>query len=72
MWTYFRVVYSTEGHLFDKEAILEYYLTKKKEIARKQKEFEKQNKWEQNEIDELKAAAHRSQVEKFIGNNNHG
>lgn len=59
-------VISTEGHLFDKEAILEYYLTKKKEIARKQKEFEKQNKREQNEIDELKAAAHRSQVEKFI------
>jgi nitric oxide synthase-interacting protein len=53
--------------LFDKEAILEYYLAKKKEILRQQKEYEKQNKREENEKNELKAAAHRSQVEKFIG-----
>ena len=53
--------------MFDKEAILEYYLAKKKEILRQQKEYEKQNKREENEKNELKAAAHRSQVEKFIG-----
>ena len=31
-----------EGYLYDKEAILEYILKKKKENARKQKEYEKQ------------------------------
>lgn len=60
-------VYSTDGYLFDKEAILEYYIAKKKEIARQLKEYEKQKKQDENEVKELKAAAHRSQVEKFIG-----
>ncbi|XP_057364945.1 nitric oxide synthase-interacting protein homolog [Daphnia carinata] len=59
-------VVSPDGYLFDKEAILEYYLAKKKEILRQQKEYERQNKREENEKNELKAAAHRSQVEKFI------
>lgn len=59
-------VVSTDGYLFDKEAVLEYYIAKKKEIARNLKEYEKQNKREENEKNELKAAAHRSQVEKFI------
>lgn len=31
-----------DGYLFDKESILEYILTKKKEYARKLKEYEKQ------------------------------
>lgn len=31
-----------EGHVFDKEAILEYIIHQKREIARKLKEFEKQ------------------------------
>jgi hypothetical protein len=31
-----------DGYLYDKEAILEYILKQKKEIARKQKEYEKQ------------------------------
>lgn len=61
------VTHSTDGYLFDKEAVLEYYIAKKKEIARNLKEYEKQNKREENEKNELKAAAHRSQVEKFIG-----
>nr|CAG4648720.1 EOG090X08E0 [Polyphemus pediculus] len=59
-------VVSLDGYLFDKEAILEYYLAKKKEISRQLKDFEKQNKRDENERNELKAAAHRSQVEKFI------
>lgn len=58
---------SSDGYLFDKEAILEYYLAKKKEVARLVKEYEKQAKREENERNELLAAAHRSQVEKFIG-----
>nr|CAG4634873.1 EOG090X08E0 [Alona affinis] len=59
-------VVSSDGYLYDKEAILEYYINKKKEIARQLKEYEKQNKRDENEKNELKAAAHRSQVEKFI------
>lgn len=46
---------------------MEYYIAKKKEITRQLKEYEKQNKRDEMELNELKAAAHRSQVEKFIG-----
>ena len=35
-------VFRADGHLFDKEAILQYILTQKKESMRKLKEFEKQ------------------------------
>nr|CAG4638539.1 EOG090X08E0 [Cyclestheria hislopi] len=59
-------VVSPDGYLFDKEAILEYYLSKKKEISKKLKEYEKQQKREENEANELAAAAQRSRVEKFI------
>nr|CAG4646362.1 EOG090X08E0 [Macrothrix elegans] len=59
-------VISPDGYLFDKEAILEYYIAKKKEITRQLKEYEKQTKREENEKEELKAAAFRSQVEKFV------
>jgi len=59
-------VVSLDGHLFDKEAVLEYYLAKKKEISRNLKNFEKQKKRDENEINELKEAAHRSKVEKFV------
>lgn len=37
----------SDGHLFDKEAILEYIIMKKNEISRKIKEYEKQCKKEQ-------------------------
>ena len=36
-----------DGFLFDKEAILEYIITKKNENSRKLKEFEKQKKKEE-------------------------
>lgn len=36
-----------DGYLFDKEAILEYVLTKKREYARKLKEYEKQKQKEE-------------------------
>lgn len=39
-----------DGYLFDKEAILEYVLTKKREYARKLKEYEKQKQKEQVRI----------------------
>lgn len=36
------IFYRKDGYLFDKEAILEYILTKKREYGRKLKEYEKQ------------------------------
>lgn len=36
-----------EGYLFDKESILEYVITKKNEVSRKMKEYEKQKRKEE-------------------------
>ncbi|XP_014479976.1 PREDICTED: nitric oxide synthase-interacting protein homolog [Dinoponera quadriceps] len=49
-------VITKHGYLFDKEAILEYFLAKKKEYARKLKEYEKQKQQgkEQTAKEELK------------------
>lgn len=54
------------GHLFDKEAIFEYIISKKNEISRKTKEYERQCKKEQTELAELSEAENRSRVEKFL------
>lgn len=43
--------YRKHGYLFDKESILEYILTKKREYARKLKEYEKQK--QKKEVSEL-------------------
>ncbi|XP_068245745.1 nitric oxide synthase-interacting protein homolog [Palaemon carinicauda] len=59
-------VVTPDGYLFDKESILEYIITKKNEVSRKMKEYEKQCKKERNELAELGEAEQRSQVEKFL------
>ncbi|XP_071513036.1 nitric oxide synthase-interacting protein homolog [Panulirus ornatus] len=59
-------VVTPDGHLFDKEAILEYIIMKKNEISRKIKEYEKQCKKEQSELEELGEAENRSRLEKFL------
>ncbi|XP_034254876.1 nitric oxide synthase-interacting protein homolog [Thrips palmi] len=59
-------VISQEGYLFDKEAILEYVITKKNEVSRKMKEYEKQKRKEENELAELAAAEKSSQLHKFL------
>ncbi|KAG0729855.1 Nitric oxide synthase-interacting [Chionoecetes opilio] len=59
-------VVSADGHLFDKEAILEYIISKKNEVSRKMKEYQRQCKKEQTELAELSEAEHRSRVEKFL------
>ncbi|XP_045135025.1 nitric oxide synthase-interacting protein homolog [Portunus trituberculatus] len=59
-------VITPEGHLFDKEAILEYIISKKNEISRKMKEYDRQCKKEQTELAELSEAENRSRVEKFL------
>ncbi|KAK4323126.1 hypothetical protein Pmani_006150 [Petrolisthes manimaculis] len=59
-------VITRDGHLYDKEAILEYIISKKNEISRKIKEYERQCKKEQNELAELGEAENRSRVERFL------
>jgi nitric oxide synthase-interacting protein len=41
------ICYRPDGYLFDKEAILEYIITKKNEYCRKLKEYEKQKRKEE-------------------------
>lgn len=59
-------VITKDGYLFDKEAILEYIITKKNEICRKLKEYEKQKKKEEAELAELAAAEKESKLNNFL------
>ncbi|XP_059473722.1 nitric oxide synthase-interacting protein homolog isoform X2 [Neocloeon triangulifer] len=57
---------SPEGHIFDKEAIYKYIITKKNEYSRKLKEYERQKKKEQSEVDALAEAEKQSKLNKFL------
>lgn len=59
-------VVTKEGYLFDKEAILEYIVTKKNQYTRKLKEYEKQLKKEEAEKNELAAAQKEANLIKFM------
>ncbi|CAH0628619.1 unnamed protein product [Chrysodeixis includens] len=59
-------VITKEGYLFDKEAILEYIISKKGEYTRKLKKYEKQLKKEDNEKAELAAAEKEANLIKFM------
>jgi nitric oxide synthase-interacting protein len=59
-------VITKEGYLFDKEAILEYIVTKKTDYTRKLKQYEKQLKKEDSEKAELAAAEKESNLIKFM------
>ncbi|XP_028172749.1 nitric oxide synthase-interacting protein homolog [Ostrinia furnacalis] len=59
-------VVTKEGYLFDKEAILEYIVTKKNEYTRKLKQYEKQLKKEEAEKAELAAAEKEANLIKFM------
>uniref|UniRef100_A0A1B6CB42 Nitric oxide synthase-interacting protein homolog n=2 Tax=Clastoptera arizonana TaxID=38151 RepID=A0A1B6CB42_9HEMI len=61
-------VLTKDGYLFDKAAILEYIITKKVEINKKLKEYEKQKKRELMELQELAAAEKRSKINNFLKN----
>lgn len=61
-------VVTPDGYLYDKEAILEYIIQKKKEIARKLKEFEKQSKKTEEELKELSKAEEESKRQTLIRN----
>ncbi|XP_072941646.1 nitric oxide synthase-interacting protein homolog [Epargyreus clarus] len=59
-------VVTKEGYLFDKEAILEYIITKKNEYTKKLKQYEKQMKKDENEQKELAAAEKEATLIKFM------
>ncbi|XP_022169755.1 nitric oxide synthase-interacting protein homolog [Myzus persicae] len=59
-------IVSPEGHLFDKEALLQYMITKKTEYCRKLKEYEKQKHKEEEELAELGRAEQQSKVNDFL------
>lgn len=62
--------FSPEGHLFDKEALLQYMVTKKTEYCRKLKEYEKQKNKEKDELAELGKAEQQSKVNDFLKREN--
>lgn len=59
-------VITSEGYLFDKEAIIQYIITKKNETSRKLKEYEKQKRKEKTELEELAEAERRSKLNDFL------
>ncbi|VDK78867.1 unnamed protein product [Litomosoides sigmodontis] len=58
-------VISPYGYVFDREAVLEYYLEQKKENARKLKEWEKQCKKEEEEAEREKHLDEELKLKKF-------
>ncbi|XP_038116081.1 nitric oxide synthase-interacting protein homolog [Culex quinquefasciatus] len=59
-------VITKDGYLFDKEAILTYIITKKKEHTRKMKEYERQVKQDEEEQNEKLNAENKKKLDKFI------
>ncbi|XP_054000659.1 nitric oxide synthase-interacting protein homolog [Hylaeus anthracinus] len=59
-------VITKDGYLFDKEAILEYFLTKKREYARKLKEYEKQKQQQEEQLHEKTANEELQKLQKFL------
>ncbi|XP_011315362.1 nitric oxide synthase-interacting protein homolog [Fopius arisanus] len=59
-------VITPDGYLFDKEAILEYILTKKREYTRKLKEYELQKQKEEEESNEKTATEELQKLQNFF------
>ncbi|KAE8593722.1 hypothetical protein XENTR_v10019286 [Xenopus tropicalis] len=59
-------VVTSDGYIYEKEAILEYILHQKKEIARQMKAYDKQKNAKKAEMDELNKAAKESQMKAFL------
>lgn len=59
-------VVTPDGYIFEKEAILEYILHQKNEIARQMKAYEKQKTQRKAEVQELQKAAKESKVKVFL------
>lgn len=65
-WIHVRSLNRKDGFLFDKEAILQYIITKKKEYAKKLKEYERQKQIENNQTAENNALEEHKKLLKFI------
>lgn len=52
--------------MFDKESILQYIITKKNEYSRKLKEYERQKKIEDTEVQQSNAVVEMKKLQKFI------
>jgi len=59
-------VFSPDGFLYDKEAILEYIIHQKTQIARKLKEYQKQKNKEESELEEIAKEQQRARTESFL------
>lgn len=59
-------VITKDGYLFDKESILEYILTKKREYARKLKEYEKQKQRKEEQSQEETANEELKKLQNFL------
>ncbi|GIX91297.1 nitric oxide synthase-interacting protein [Caerostris darwini] len=59
-------VVTPDGYLYDKEAVLEYIIHQKTVIAKRMKEYEKQQKKETEEMAELARAEEESRAKKFM------
>lgn len=52
--------------MFDKEAILQYIITKKAEYSRKMKEFEKQKQSDLKELQKVADAETKKKLDRFV------
>lgn len=59
-------MYRKEGYLYDKAAILQYIITKKKEASLQMKRFENEKKSEEKELTELAEAEKSDLVKNFV------
>ncbi|KAM8927999.1 nitric oxide synthase-interacting protein [Pelodytes ibericus] len=59
-------VVTHDGYIYEKEAILEYILHQKREVARQMKAYERQKNEKKAEVDELNKAAKESQMKVFL------
>lgn len=59
-------VVTKDGYLFDKEAILQYIITKKNEYSRKLKEYERLKKLEENETNQELNRKQQECVDQFV------
>lgn len=59
-------VITPDGWIFEKEAILEYILSKKVENAKLMKKFNQQKSEKNKEMNELAEIAHKEKIEKFV------
>nr|CAB3264408.1 nitric oxide synthase-interacting protein [Phallusia mammillata] len=59
-------VVTPHGYLYEKQAILEYIIHQKREIAKQAKQYEKQKRRDEKELKELAEAETKSKVNRFI------